>query len=276
MKTPYDVLGVAPGADEKTIASAFREAAKACHPDLNREGRAAEQQFKQIVAARDALKDPERRALYRYLQLSRQHERRHWMITIASCTLSALVSAGLVGLLQKPSISEPLLEDRALLDPSVEIGSRQSGFALAGTRADPSQWRDGEPLQIAAFYEPSAVPPTDRDPTDGKRNDPATLEPAPMPSAVPVPLPAPETISTAGSGRSPSKVGAGAPQTHRAPNSIRVPTSSASSRGPGRALLSLLGHVSRPRAAGPRPRHASIKGSQAAQHSSPPSVVGAN
>jgi curved DNA-binding protein CbpA len=166
MKTPYDVLGVAPDADEKTIASAFREAAKACHPDLNPEGRASEQQFKQVVAARDALKDPERRALYRYLQLGCQHERRHWMITIASCTLSALVSAGLVGLLQKPSISEPLLEDRALLDPGVEIGSRQSGFALAGTSADPSPSGDNDPLQIAAFREPNAVPPKEEGETD--------------------------------------------------------------------------------------------------------------
>src|SRR6266568_270468 len=35
MKTPYDVLGISPDADEKTIAIAFREAAKRCHPDLN-------------------------------------------------------------------------------------------------------------------------------------------------------------------------------------------------------------------------------------------------
>jgi len=275
MKTPYDVLGVAPDADEKTIASAFREAAKACHPDLNPEGRATEQQFKLIVSARDALKDPERRALYRYLQLSRQHERRHWMITIASCTLSALVSAGLVGLLQKPSISEPLLEDRALLDPSVEIGNRQAGLALAGTSADLSQWRDGDRLQIVAFHEPSAVPPNDRDQTDSNPHDLPALDPAPTPSAVPVPAPAPETISTAGSSRTTSKAKASGPQDHRTPNA-RVPTSSASSRGPGPALLSLLGRVSRPRAALPRSRHASVKGSQAAQHSSPPSVIGAN
>src|SRR6202521_3191493 len=53
MKTPYDVLGVAPDADEKAIGNAFRAAAKACHPDLNPEDRAAGRQFKQITAGRD-------------------------------------------------------------------------------------------------------------------------------------------------------------------------------------------------------------------------------
>src|SRR5260370_13136342 len=134
MKTPYDVLGVAPDADEQTIANAFRAAAKACHPDLNPEDGAA-QQFKQISVARDALKNPEWRALYRYLQFRRQHDRRHWIITVISCTLSALLSAGLVSLLQQRSASEPSFEDRpalvaANLDPEVAGGDHQ--FELAG------------------------------------------------------------------------------------------------------------------------------------------------
>src|ERR1700674_3726989 len=83
MKTPYDVLGVAPDADEQTIANAFRAAAKACHPDLNPEDRAAERQFKQISVARDALKNPEWRALYPYLQFQPQHDPRHRGIYLA-------------------------------------------------------------------------------------------------------------------------------------------------------------------------------------------------
>src|SRR5437763_8237084 len=99
MKSPYDVLGIAPDADEKAIASAFRDAAKACHPDLHPENRAAERQFKRITAARDALKNPEWRAPYRYLQLRRLHARRHRMITLAHRRPPALSRAGLVGLL---------------------------------------------------------------------------------------------------------------------------------------------------------------------------------
>jgi hypothetical protein len=51
MKTPYDVLGISLDADEKTIAIAFREAAKHCHPDLN-PGHHASKRFKEISGAR--------------------------------------------------------------------------------------------------------------------------------------------------------------------------------------------------------------------------------
>jgi hypothetical protein len=106
MKTPYDVLGISPDADEKTIAIAFREAAKRCHPDLNPGDHAAER-FKQLSTARDALSNPAWRALYQYVQLKRRHDRRQWIVTIASCIVSAVVSAGLVNFLQKPSIADP-------------------------------------------------------------------------------------------------------------------------------------------------------------------------
>ncbi len=62
MKTPYDVLGISLDADEKTIAIAFREAAKRCHPDLNPGDHAAER-FKQLSAARDALSNPAQKPL---------------------------------------------------------------------------------------------------------------------------------------------------------------------------------------------------------------------
>jgi len=167
MKTPYDVLGVAPDADEQAIASAFREAAKACHPDLNPEDRAAEQQFKQVIAARDALKNPEWRALYRFVQLRRQHDRRHWMITLASCVVSAVVSAGLVSLLQKPSISEPLLEDGVSLlaanwNPEADGPHR---FELAGSAADPARAQAGEPAQTFNAVEMDAGSRNERDET---------------------------------------------------------------------------------------------------------------
>jgi curved DNA-binding protein CbpA len=275
MKTPYDVLGVAPDADEKTIASAFREAAKASHPDLDPEGSATEQEFKQIVAARDALKDPERRALYRYLQLSRKHERRHWMITIASCTLSAVVSAGLVGLLEKPSVSEPLEDSSPLLaaEPNAGVGSR--GFALAGTSADPSlPWRHDEPLQIAAFGEQNAAPLKDQD-ADGRRQDLAALDAAPVPAAVPAPAVAPEKIPAGDSGRVNSK-GQASGNKARGPNRPHPAAATASSRGPGHALSSLLARVTRSRPAASRIRHASIQGSRAVQRSSAPSLAGPN
>ncbi len=134
MKTPYDVLGISPDADEKTIAIAFREAAKRCHPDLNPGDHAAER-FKQLSAARDALSNPAWRALYQYVQLKRRHDRRQWIVTIASCIVSAVVSAGLVNFLQKP-----LMVD----------GDRHQ-FELVGTRANVARRENDEPTQSVAI-----------------------------------------------------------------------------------------------------------------------------
>src|SRR5215470_14629601 len=64
MKTLYDVLGVPRSATDEAIRIAFRRAAKTCHPDLNAGDPAAEQQFREIIAAYEILKTPQQRALY--------------------------------------------------------------------------------------------------------------------------------------------------------------------------------------------------------------------
>lgn len=143
MQTPYDVLGISPDADEKTIAIAFREAAKHCHPDLNPGDHAAER-FKQLSAARDALSNPAWRALYQHVQLKRQHDRRQWFVTIASCIASAVVSAGLVGFLQKPSIPEPPISAATL---SSGVDGEQQHFELVGTVANEARRANEGPTQ---------------------------------------------------------------------------------------------------------------------------------
>jgi curved DNA-binding protein CbpA len=105
MKTPYDLLGIAPNADEKTIAIAFRKAAKHCHPDVNLGDQNTVHRFQQVCAARDALNHPAWRALYQYLHLRRHHDRRQWVVTIASCIISAVVSGGLVSFFQDPPMA---------------------------------------------------------------------------------------------------------------------------------------------------------------------------
>jgi curved DNA-binding protein CbpA len=109
MKTPYDVLGISSEADEKGIANAFREAAKRCHPDRNPGDLAAERRFKLICAARDALSEPGWRALYQYVQRRRQQDHRQWIVTIASCIISAVVSGGSVRYLQESSKSDSII-----------------------------------------------------------------------------------------------------------------------------------------------------------------------
>src|SRR5579863_11700 len=63
-ETPYEVLGLKPGATADEIRKAYRKLAKEFHPDLNPGKPAAEARFKAISAANDILSDPEKRARY--------------------------------------------------------------------------------------------------------------------------------------------------------------------------------------------------------------------
>lgn len=59
----YEVLGVAPDADEKAIKDAFRDLALRYHPDRNKAPE-AEARFKEIAEAYAVLSDPKKRAEY--------------------------------------------------------------------------------------------------------------------------------------------------------------------------------------------------------------------
>lgn len=62
----YQVLGVTRGAADYDIKNAFRELAKLYHPDRNPGNAEAERRFKEINEAYDALKDPNKRAIYNH------------------------------------------------------------------------------------------------------------------------------------------------------------------------------------------------------------------
>ena len=60
----YDVLGLARGASAEEIKKAYRQKARALHPDSNPDDPQADARFKEVNEAYDALKDPEKKAAY--------------------------------------------------------------------------------------------------------------------------------------------------------------------------------------------------------------------
>ena len=60
----YALLGVARTASEVDIKKAYRKLAQKHHPDRNPGDKKAEERFKEISVAHDALSDPDKRALY--------------------------------------------------------------------------------------------------------------------------------------------------------------------------------------------------------------------
>ncbi len=64
MSDYYKVLGVEKGASEDEMKKAYRKLAMKYHPDKNPGDKESERKFKELSAAYDVLKDPEKRAMY--------------------------------------------------------------------------------------------------------------------------------------------------------------------------------------------------------------------
>ncbi|MGC2778889.1 MAG: J domain-containing protein, partial [Bradyrhizobium sp.] len=101
MTTHYEVLGVSPRADLDTIKRAFRQAAKAHHPDLTGGGdAAADHTLKMIIVAYKVLRDTDLRAEYdAHLAFERKRLRgERWDAILQFMAATAVLSAILIGL----------------------------------------------------------------------------------------------------------------------------------------------------------------------------------
>ncbi len=106
MITLYDVLGARADDDADTLKNAFRNAAKASHPDLHAEDPHAVERFRQIVRANAILSDPDQRAVYDHLLAferwqERTRTRRGLVLdalrNLASDAISVVLLAALLG-----------------------------------------------------------------------------------------------------------------------------------------------------------------------------------
>nr|WP_164924025.1 J domain-containing protein [Sinorhizobium fredii] len=61
---PYEILGIKRDASQKDIQAAYRRRAKKLHPDLNPGNKQAEQDFKDLSAAYEILRDEEKRSRF--------------------------------------------------------------------------------------------------------------------------------------------------------------------------------------------------------------------
>jgi hypothetical protein len=99
-KTLYDLLRVRRGDDAETLQGAYRNAAKAYHPDLNPGDPDAARRFRQIASAYAILRNPEHREAYhrlldRQMALERAQRRAKLRRTIVS-DAAAIVAFGVV------------------------------------------------------------------------------------------------------------------------------------------------------------------------------------
>jgi hypothetical protein len=153
MTTLYDLFGVRPDVDDEALKAAFREAAKANHPDLHPDDPDASMRFGRIGGAYAILRDAEKRAAYdrllkleceQQLELERKRSgsRSRWINTktyvfpaIAVAGLAVVLAGGYTLRMDKAGSDETRDQLGGVQVPDLPILQSREASAYDGGRA---------------------------------------------------------------------------------------------------------------------------------------------
>jgi curved DNA-binding protein CbpA len=165
MKTAYDVLGVPRNASDERIRTAFRNAAKACHPDRNAEDPTADLQIRQVIAAYELLKIPHRRAAYdrRLRERRRERARQCAMAAVASVWRGSIVAL-VVSLSVSLSVSQSNTQDASAPPTPHTVSAKvrvDGGQVPAADNRGREEVASGEPIGSADLAHEAEFPPSE-------------------------------------------------------------------------------------------------------------------
>jgi curved DNA-binding protein CbpA len=175
-KTLYDVLCARPGDDAETLQSAFRNAAKANHPDLNPGDPDAAKRFRQISAAYRILRNTKQREAYdRLLASQRQQREAHERLLAteraqrraqrrrAVLSRAAAMAAVIVGLVGGYTLFTHLSMASVEVTRMVEVAARNFAFGSLPNLAEtvivprPVAARMSDSFPVAANQRPAEI-----------------------------------------------------------------------------------------------------------------------
>ena len=216
MITLYDLLGVDQADDPETLKNAYRNAAKASHPDLRGGDPAAAARFRNIVRANAILSDPEQRALYdQLLEFERWKSRPRTKRGIVLEVLRSLVTDAVTVVLLAGVLVSAYLGFMHLSKTSVAAGEAKelavrSDFAAAWRQMEPQ----GSPIKLSReeLHELlTGPPPAPAEPSLAVAVTEAASVPAPVARDEPIAADAPAAKEAAAEVPAAKEVAAEAP-----------------------------------------------------------------
>src|SRR5258705_13299959 len=137
MQPHYDVLGVSWKANDDEVRAAFRRSVKACHPDLHAGDRNAERQLREVLAAYEILRRPQRRMIYdRLLRAERSARVQHVALTAFTGLVCCSVIAGLTMWLPRLPDASSLVAAVAAPPETVRVAGAEGAGVDVANRID--------------------------------------------------------------------------------------------------------------------------------------------